>query len=48
MVDASLQVQNDFQLVKDFVKDVFHSFSMSDNIRYGLVIYGNGNAEVLR
>ena len=29
-----------------FVKDVFHSFSMTDDIRYGLIIFGDDTVKV--
>lgn len=29
-----------------FVKDVFHSFSMTDDIRYGLIIFGDDSVKV--
>ena len=29
-----------------FVKDVFHSFSMTDDIRYGLIIFGGDTVKV--
>lgn len=42
MVDASEAIggEENFQLVRNFVTKVFHSFTVGDNMRYGLVVFG--------
>lgn len=48
MVDASQTIggEANFELVKQFVKSVFHSFWKSGGVRYGLVVFGNDDAKV--
>lgn len=43
MVDASASVRGgaNFQLVMNFVTDVFHSFKLGKVVRYGLVVFGS-------
>ncbi|KAJ7385797.1 hypothetical protein OS493_013831 [Desmophyllum pertusum] len=43
MVDASSSIngKDNFQLVMNFVTDVFHSFTLGSGIRYGLVVFGS-------
>lgn len=42
MVDASEAIggKENFRLVRNFVTKVFHSFTVGDNMRYGLVVFG--------
>ena len=35
-----------FHLIKQFVKSVYHSFSMDDGVRFGLVSFGNNIVKV--
>lgn len=42
MVDASSSINGEeLELVKKFVTSVFHSFSFDDDVRYGLVVFGD-------
>lgn len=43
MVDASSSIngKDNFQLVKNFVTNMFHSFSLGGDVRYGLVLFGD-------
>ena len=43
MVDASSSIggEANFKLVIEFVKTIFHSFTMSATLRYGFVIFGS-------
>lgn len=47
MVDASASVGGalNFQVIMNFVTDVFHSFKLGNGVRYGLVVFG-GRAKV--
>ena len=42
MVDASSSIggEANFKLIMEFVKTIFHSFTMSSSFRYGLVVFG--------
>lgn len=47
-MDASETIggEANFELVKQFVKSVFHSFWKSGGVRYGLVVFGNDDVKV--
>lgn len=42
MVDVSSSISGEanFKLVMEFVKSIFHSFTMSASLRFGLVVFG--------
>ena len=48
MVDASSSIGEaaNFELLMEFVKSIFHYFLTGHGVRFGLVKFGNGNAEV--
>ena len=43
MVDVSSSIggEANFKLIMEFVKTIFHSFTMSSSFRYGLVVFGS-------
>lgn len=42
MVDVSSSISGEanFKLVMEFVKSIFHSFTMGASLRFGLVVFG--------